>query len=208
VNFATRIALASPFFTFCGTADKRLGSYASANAHDFRALARRRERTRMLARRIQKESCGRSKSPTFSGVCFGSGSEETTLVIQWEAAPKVTVQPQRDPWAESRQAETRQGMLTLKRVIMAKLAVAGVELPGEPAVRGIDQEIVRAAFHEQTPADGSAKEERDFRNARFKRAVSRAIEKELIAQREVGDTTYLWLLPRQPEQPDLDNEEF
>jgi hypothetical protein len=126
-------------------------------------------------------------------------ADESTLVIQWEAAAHNAAQPQRDLWAESRRTETRQAMLLLKRVIMAKLAAAGIDLPGEPTVRGIDREIVRQAFYEQSPADGTEKEKRDVRYRRFTRAIERALEKQLIAIREIGTTTYLWLLPHQPD---------
>jgi hypothetical protein len=99
-------------------------------------------------------------------------------------------------------------MLLLKRVLMAKLAEHGEgfeELTsGELTVRGIDQELVRKAFYQQTPADGTERQKQDFRRKRFTRAINRAIEKELIGMREIGAITYLWLLPKQPSE----DEEF
>jgi hypothetical protein len=68
-------------------------------------------------------------------------------------------------------------MLLLKRVMMAKLAEAGCELPIQPPVRGIDREIVR-----------------------FNRALERACEKQLIGIREIGAVTYLWLQFAQPDE--------
>src|SRR4029077_15757633 len=59
------------------------------------------------------------------------GEPITTLVIQWGAQQQQPTQPMKDPWEESRQTETRQAMLLLKRILMAKLAEAGCELPLE-----------------------------------------------------------------------------
>jgi hypothetical protein len=97
-------------------------------------------------------------------------------------------------------------MLLLKRVLMARLAKDGVELEaltsGELTVRGIDQEPVREGFYQQTPADGTQREKREFRRKRFTRTINRAIEKQLIGMREIGAITYLWLLPQQPGEDD------
>ena len=91
-------------------------------------------------------------------------------------------------------------MLLLKRVLMAKLAEHGVELEpttGGPTMRGIDQELVREEFYQQTPADGTERQKQDLRRKRFARTINRAIEKRLIGMREIGAVTYLWLLPNQ-----------
>ena len=56
-------------------------------------------------------------------------------------------------------------MLRLKRVLMDVLADQGVELPippDGPAVRMIDQEIVREQFYRHTPADGTPKQKAAF----------------------------------------------
>ena len=55
-------------------------------------------------------------------------------------------------------------MLLLKRVLMAKLAAAGVELLGEPTVRAIDREIVREEFFLQTPADGTERQKQNLKS--------------------------------------------
>jgi hypothetical protein len=133
------------------------------------------------------------------------GNPITTLVVDWTpgAAPAG---PGLDPWEGERRTDARQTMLLLKRVLMARLAKDGVELEaltsGELTVRGIDQELVREGFYQQTPADGTQREKQEFRRKRFKRAIDRAIEKELIGMREIGDITYLWLLPKQPSDDD------
>jgi hypothetical protein len=132
------------------------------------------------------------------------GSAITTLVIQWGAQRQQSVQPTKDPWEENRQAETRQAMLLLKRVMMAKLAEAGCELPLEPPVRGIDREIARAEFYAQTPVDGTEAQRQERRRKRFNRALERACEKQLIGIRQIGTVTFLWLQLQQPDE----SEEF
>jgi hypothetical protein len=128
------------------------------------------------------------------------GDPVTTLVIEWGQQEPRPTEPLRDPWGESRQTETRQAMLLLKRVIMAKLAEAGQELL-EPPVRGIDREIVRAEFYATTPVDGTEGQKQEIRRKRFNRALERACEKQLIGVREIGETTYLWLqLPTSEDQ--------
>jgi hypothetical protein len=131
------------------------------------------------------------------------GDPIKTLVIKWGGQESQQSKPVRDPWEENRKAETRQAMLLLKRVIMAKLAEAGCELPLEPPVRGIDREIVRAEFYAQTPADGTKHQKQEQRRKRFNRALERACEKQLIGIREIGGVTYLWLQIQQPREDDF-----
>src|SRR5262249_486587 len=123
----------------------------------------------------------------------------TTLVIQW-GAQQQTAKPGPDPWQEDRKTETRQAMLLLKRVMMARLAEAGAKLPLEPTVRGIDREIVRAEFYAPTPVDGTEAQKQQTRRKRFNRALERAQEKQLIGVREIGAITYLWLQLMQPDE--------
>ena len=128
------------------------------------------------------------------------GNPITTLVVDW-TAPAAPPGPGSDPWEGERRTDARQAMLLLKRVLMAKLAEHGVELEvttGGPVMRGIDQELVREEFYQQTPADGTERQKQDFRRKRFARTINRAIEKRLIGMREIGPLTYLWLLPNQP----------
>jgi hypothetical protein len=127
----------------------------------------------------------------------------STLVIQWGAQQSPPVKSQKDPWEESRQTETRQAMLLLKRVMMAKLAAEGCELPLEPPVRGIDREIVRMEFYAQTPVDGTEHQKQGIRRKRFNRALERACEKQLVGIREIGTTTYLWLQLVQPDEDEF-----
>jgi hypothetical protein len=131
------------------------------------------------------------------------GEPITTLVIQWSAQQPQATPSVQDPWGESRQTETRQAMLLLKRVMMAKLAEYGRELSLEPPVRGIDREIVREEFYAQTPVDGTEAQKQDTRRKRFNRALERACERELIGVREIGAITYLWLQLQQPDEDEF-----
>ena len=136
------------------------------------------------------------------------GEAITTMVVEWQTGPADT-KPSApgDPWQQSRQAETRQAMLLLKRVLMSVLAKEAVDLPIEPegpTVRMINKEIAREEFYARTPADGTQTQKNEYRKKRFQRALNYAQEKQLIGIREIKGTTYLWLMPNQPE-PD---EEF
>jgi hypothetical protein len=133
------------------------------------------------------------------------GEPQSTLVVDW-TAPATPAGPGPDPWEDERRTDARQAMLLLKRVLMAKLAGHGVELEGhtsgELRVRGIDQELVREEFYQQTPADGTQRQKQDSRRKRFARAINRAIEKQLVGMGEIGAITYLWLLPKRPGEDD------
>jgi hypothetical protein len=132
------------------------------------------------------------------------GEPQSTLVVDWTAPAATPAGPGPDPWEDERRTDARQAMLLLKRVLMAKLAEHGVELSisDELTIRGIDQELVREEFYQQTLADGPQRHKQDSRRKRFTRAINRAIERQLIGMREIGDITYLWLLPRQPGEDD------
>jgi hypothetical protein len=129
------------------------------------------------------------------------GDPITTMVVEWETGPVVKPVSLGDLWEQDRKTETRQAMIQLKRVLMALLAKHGVDQPSEPdgpVVRMIDQEIVREEFYARTAAEGTEEQKRKFRNQRFRRAVERAVEKQLVGQREAKGITYLWLMSAQP----------
>jgi hypothetical protein len=133
------------------------------------------------------------------------GNTITTLVVDWTAPTAASAGPGPDPWQAERRTDARQGMLLLKRVLMAKLAEHGVQLElgaERPTVRGIDQELVREEFYHQTPADGTERQKQEFRRKRFARTINRAIEKRLIEMRQITAVTYLWLLPSQLNEDD------
>jgi hypothetical protein len=173
-----------------------------------RELSGRVVNTRLAIRKNRAGPQGQEYSFTLREVELGldeDGDRITTMVVNWQAgpAPPSSQQPPTDPWEQSRQTDTRQAMLLLKRVLMSVLAKDGVDLPSEPdgpVVRMIDQEIVRREFYARTAADGTEEEKRKIRTQRFRRAVNRAEEQQLIGLREIKGTTYLWLLPNQPDE--------
>jgi hypothetical protein len=173
-----------------------------------RELSGRVVNTRLAIRKNRAGPQGQEYPFTLRKVQLGvdeDGDPITTMVVDWQVgpAPRTTPKPPTDRWEESRRGDTRQAMLLLKRVLMAKLAKEGVELPAEPdgpMVRMIDQEIVRREYYARTAADGTEDEKGKIRSQRFRRAVSRAEEKQLIGLREINGITYLWLLPNQPDE--------
>jgi hypothetical protein len=98
-------------------------------------------------------------------------------------------------------------MLRLKRVMMTILAERGIVLPIPPAgpiVRMVDQEIVRQAFYDCTPAEEgkTPTQQRQVRYIQFKRARDRAEQNGLIGVGNVGNATYLWLARPEREKDD------
>ena len=111
----------------------------------------------------------------------------TTLTIEWQAEPE-TKQPKADAWSKS--------LRLLRQVLMNMLADAGKELrpfSDGPAVRAVDQEIVRAEFYKSYPADGDVKAKQNVRRQAFGRALKDAQAKGLIGVREIDIVTYVWL---------------
>jgi hypothetical protein len=121
------------------------------------------------------------------------------MVVDWETGPAgSTAEPPGDPWQQSRQSDTRQAMLLLKRVLMSVLAKEGIDLPSGPdgpEVRMVNQEVVREEFYARTAADGTPAQKTEFKRKRFNRALNRAEEMQLIGIREINNTVYLWLMP-------------
>ena len=172
-----------------------------------RGLSGRVVNTRLV---IHKCRGGRTGQEYFFGVrevqlpeIDEDGEPITTLVISWSAQQPQSVKSIKDPWEESRQTETRQAMLLLKRVMITKLAECGCELPLEPPVRGIDREIVREEFYARTAVDGTDHQKQEIRRKRFNRALERACEKQLVGIREIGAITYLWLQFVQPDETEF-----
>src|SRR6516165_3598483 len=123
------------------------------------------------------------------------GEPITTMVIDWNAKPSKTAPPN-DPWQQSKRQDQRTAALRLKRVLMSLLAEAGVDQslsPNGPMVRMVDQEIIRAEFYIQTPADGTPEQKGNLRRQKFLRALAWAEENGLIGVKEVNNVVYLWL---------------
>jgi hypothetical protein len=132
------------------------------------------------------------------------GDPITTMVVDWlppgsaQAAPAAD-----DPWAKPKRQDQRTAALRLKRVLMTILAEQGVDLPippDGPAVRMVDQKLVRKAFYACTPVDEGTPEQRGrFRRQRFLAALDWAEQQQLIGAGEVNEVSYLWLARPEPE---------
>ena len=136
------------------------------------------------------------------------GEPVTTMVVDWQPNPPSGNQarPGPDPWAQSRRQDQRAAVLRLKRLMMGAMAEHGVEReipPDGPAVRMIDQAVVRELFYAQTAAEGTPKQKADFRRQQFNRALDWAEAQELIASLEIDDVVYLRLCSHKAED---DNE--
>jgi hypothetical protein len=110
----------------------------------------------------------------------------TTLTIEWQ--PEADTRPKTEAWSKS--------LRLLRQVLMNMLADAGRDIRpflDGPAVRAVDQEIVRAEFYKSYPADGDAKAKQNVRRQAFGRALKDAQAKSLIGIREVEAVTYVWL---------------
>jgi AAA domain len=141
-----------------------------------------------------------------SGEPDEDGEPTTTLVVDWQAGPGAAQGPPNDPWEQIRRSDQRTIVLRLKRVLMARLAERGVDLPiapNGPIVRMVDREIVREEFYSQTACDGTPEQKAWLRRKQFNRAVDWAEEQRLIGTREIEGLIYLWLSRPEPAQGDI-----
>ena len=132
------------------------------------------------------------------------GEPITTMVVDWQPAAAGGAS-QSDPWRQCRRQDQQTAVLRLKRVLMTILAEQGVDLPrgpDGPAMRMVDQEIVRTEFYAHTSAEGTPKQKRQLRSLQFKRALGWAEDQQLIGIEEIDGVTYLRL-----SRPDREEEE-
>ena len=119
------------------------------------------------------------------------------MVVDWLPPGSVQAAPAPDdPWAKPKRQDQRTAALRLKRVLMTILAEQGVDLPippDGPAVRMVDQKLVRKAFYACTPVDGTSKQTADRRRNQFDRACAWAEQEQLIGVGEIESMTYFWL---------------
>jgi hypothetical protein len=117
------------------------------------------------------------------------GATVTTLIMEW-GTTAATPAAAADLWPSK-------ALKLLRQSIMGLMVDHGTELGGDPPVRGLELEVVRAAFYENYFTDGATPEARQAAKQKaFKRTIEAAAEKELIATREVGNRAYVWLHPR------------
>jgi hypothetical protein len=79
---------------------------------------------------------------------------------------------------------------------MEILAGEGVDLPitpDGPAMRMVDEKLVRKAFYACTPADGTPEQKGRFRRQKYLAALDWAEQQQLIGAGEVNEVSYLWL---------------
>lgn len=133
------------------------------------------------------------------------GEPVTTMVVDWQPAPAGGAHVQPDPWRQCRRQDQETAVLRLKRELEAALAAHGVELPippDGPAVRMVNQEIVREQFYMHTPADGTPEQRGHFRRQKFLRALDWAEQKQLIGIEEIDGKAYLRLVHPNPQDDD------
>jgi hypothetical protein len=157
--------------------------------------------SRLAVRKNRAGPQGQEYPFTLRKVEMGLDEDEepiTTMVVDW-LPPGTAPAPSApdDPWAKPKRQDQRTAVLRLKRVLMAIMAEQGVDLPAEPdgpAVRMIDQDLVRKAFYACTPADeGTPERKGRFRRQMFLRALGWAEDEQLIAVTEIEGATYLRL---------------
>jgi hypothetical protein len=118
------------------------------------------------------------------------GGPVTTLVLDW-GATDATPKAAKDRWSAK-------NLRLLRQTIMNLMVDCGTEVQpwaNAPTVRALDVELVKRDFYKSYLADGETeKAKRDARWRAFKRATDDAQGKGLIAVRELGGITYLWLV--------------
>jgi hypothetical protein len=127
-----------------------------------------------------------------------SSRPTTSLVIDWLAGPS-----QGAPKAEG--SGWSKSLRLLQRALMNVLVDHGSDqrpFPDGPIVRTVDVEVVRAEFYKSYAADGDAKQKQNTKRQAFNRAVRDAQERSLICVRENGDTTWIWLVQKEPAPED------
>jgi AAA domain len=118
------------------------------------------------------------------------GEPITATVIEWPAADSAKPAATKpDQWAKS--------LRLLRQVLMNILAASGSErrpFADGPIVRAVDLELVRTEFYKSYPATGDTKTKNDARRQAFTRAIRDAGTRGLVATREIGSVTFVWLV--------------
>jgi hypothetical protein len=121
--------------------------------------------------------------------CDQNGRPTTTLVLDW-GKPAPTAKPGANDWGKGA------GKL-LRQIVLALLADCAVDLKpfaNGPMVKAIDLERVRAEFFKRRPAEGDSDDaKRRAKRIAFQRAVTAAVDRGVIATRDVQGVEYLWL---------------
>jgi hypothetical protein len=117
----------------------------------------------------------------------GEARVETSCIVDWtsEASPPTV----RDRWAGS--------LRVLRAAMTEALLTHGADRhpfgAEGPAVKAVPQHKVRAEFVASYPAEGEDEAKRaDAKRSAFNRALKAAIEKGLVASRDLGGLDHLW----------------
>jgi len=158
-----------------------------------RSLAGKVENPRLAVRKLRGGESGEEFAFGVRKVVVGTdedGDPINSLVIDWNVIPQETADAEKDKrWPKS--------LRLLHRCIMALVADCGTEIKpwaDGPAVRALDERIVRAEFYKSYAADGDSEEKRAAaRKKAFQRVIKDAQARSLIGIRVVNGTMFLWL---------------
>jgi hypothetical protein len=148
-----------------------------------------------LAVRKQRDGGGGFELPfTAKTVIIGAdedGDPLTATTIDWQASAQPAATAKKDTrWSSS--------MQLLRRVLMTMLADHGQDvLPfiDGPTVRACNLDLVRNEFYRQyVVAEGTHAQKQDTRRHAFQRAIKGAVDRDVIASREVDGVQLVWLV--------------
>jgi hypothetical protein len=146
--------------------------------------------TRLAVRKNRAGASGQEIAFAVRSIEVSAKPRITSLVIDWQG------QPQAAPKTDSRWTPS---MHILRRVL-ATVLVDGQNIrpwADGPEVRACDIEVVRAEFHRQYPADGNEKQKAATRRQAFRRSLTDAAARNLVATRELEGRQWIWLVKPQ-----------
>lgn len=113
----------------------------------------------------------------------------TTLVLDWGKTAEPP-KSRKDDWGKG-------GGKLLRQIVMSLLAECGVDLKpfaDGPMVKALEVDRVRAEFFKRRHAEGDNQDaKRRAKRVAFQRAVGTAVDRGVIATRDVGGVEYVWL---------------
>lgn len=150
--------------------------------------------TRMAVRKVRGAPCGYEIPYVLEVVPVGEdrdGEPVTTCVIQWKVGAETKPQPApaKERWPQS----LRIFRTALSTALIEHGAMARPYGSSGPEVRVVKEAALRWEFLRSYPADGETEEKRvQAKRKAFVRALKTAIEKGLVAAREIGGVDHLW----------------
>jgi hypothetical protein len=148
--------------------------------------------TKLAIRKRRGGANGQEFSFTTRTVDMGvdqHGRPVTTLVLDWGKTAEPP-KDRRDDWGKG-------GGKLLRQIVMTLLADCGVDLKpfaNGPVVKALEVERVRTEFFKRRHVEGDDKDaKRRAKRIAFRRAMDAAVDRGVIATREVGEVEYVWL---------------